>query len=361
MTRKRIGVIGWLWDFNNEYARTVAACDTNEATIGAWAKEHPDGLASRDYKELLDARLDAVFISTPNWLHAEMATFFMRNGVHVFCEKPMGVNREEIDAVLAVQQQTGLMCAIDFELRVSSGLQRVREIVRSGEIGDLHGLEFIHHRGAWVAQGNGVWRTDPVRSGGLFFMEICHGLDMFRYMLGDVTQAQSFSHGNVLPQYHNMPDNVVTHLWFENGKMGTIVSSHTSSVFNPPAIEKYGMYGHDMAVVFLGTEGAVRMDCVRQQLLLVRYAEFHPDAPVGKRVEFNRLEDFSHVGMNFFHDIGANCQCFLKALATGVPHHQDTLDAWKTHVACLAAERSALTPGFPRIEIDYARPDVGGR
>jgi predicted dehydrogenase len=354
MTQKRIGVIGWLSEFNNEYARTVAACDTNEARLAAWAKDHPDGLACRDYKEMLAAKLEAVFIATPNWLHAEMAIFFMRHGVHVFLEKPMGVNKAEIDAVLAAQQQAGVMCAIDFEWRASAGRQRVREIIRDGEIGELHGLELIHHRGGWVAEANGVWRTNPAQSGGLFFMEICHGLDMFRCVLGDITQVQSFSHPNVLPQYRDMPDNVVSHFWFANGKRGVIVSSHTSSVFNPPSFEKYHELGHDMAVIYLGTQGAIRMDCIRQQLLVVHYAEYHPDAPVGTRVEFRRREDFSHLGMNFFHDIGANQLCFLQALARGEPHHQDTLDAWKTHVVCLAAERSALTPGFPRIEIDYS-------
>jgi len=153
-----------------------------------------------------------------------------------------------------------------------------------------------------------------------------------------------------------MPDNVVSHFWFENGKMGTIVSSHTSSVYNS-LLARYDDHGHDMRVLFLGTTGAIRMNCITQQLLVVKYVEFHPDAPVGKRVECSRVENHSHLGMNFFHDIGDNQLHFMKALALGEAPHQDTLDAWKTHVVCIAAERSAMSPDFPRLTLDYTLPN----
>ena len=59
-------------------------------------------------------------------------------------------------------------------MRSSSGCRRVKEIVAFGEMGLLKGIEFVHHRGAWLAEGNMIWRTDPARSGGLYFMEPCH-------------------------------------------------------------------------------------------------------------------------------------------------------------------------------------------
>ena len=182
-------------------------------------------------------------------------------------------------------------------------------------------------------------------------MEICHEIDMYRALMGEITDVQSFSQPNLLPQYRGMPDNVVTHLWFEGDGRGTILASHTASTWNPGGLETYADLGHDMYFILTGTEGALRIECIRDKILVMRYAEFHPDLPMGKRVEFVRLEDYSTVPA-FAHDTTANHMAFLKASATGQPHHQSTEDAWRTHVVCLAAEKSAME-GAPRIEVEY--------
>ena len=349
----KIGVVGWLFHWDNEYAVTTAACDVNEAKLAQFKAEHPEVETYTDYKQMAtEAGLDAVVISTPNWLHREMAEFCMRAGLDVFLEKPMGVNKQEIDSVVRVQQETGKICAIDFELRVSPSFARIRELIAAGEIGEPRGIEFVHHRGGWIARGNCAWRTDPTISGGLFFMEICHEVDIYRQLMGEITHVQSFSHPNLLPQYRGMPDNVVTHLWFEGGRRGTILASHTSSTWNPGGIETYADLGHDMYMIITGSEGALRIECIRDKILVMRYGEYHPDLPMGKRVEFVRLEDYSTVPA-FAHDITANHMAFLKAVATGTPHHHSTEDAWRTHVACLAAEQSALEDS-PKMEIDYS-------
>ncbi len=240
----RLGVIGWLKYYDNEHGRTVAACDVDSDPLDKFCAEHPAVQPYADWRELTD--VDAVIISTPNWFHREMVEHFLRRGIDVFVEKPMGVNQEEMDSLVRTQQQTGRILAIDFEMRVSPSMNRVREIIAAGEIGRLESIEFVHHRGSWLAEGNNVWRTDPARSGGLFLMEICHEVDMFRRLGGEITHVQSFSNPNVLPQYPpNMPDNVCTHVWFESGVMGTILSTHTSSVHTAD-FDQYDDMGHDM-------------------------------------------------------------------------------------------------------------------
>lgn len=350
--RLNVGVIGWLKYFDNEYAITVAACDTEEAKLAAFHAAHPETQTFTDYKTMAEVmQLDAVVISTPNWLHTEMACFFMEAGVDVFLEKPMGVNRDECDRVADCQEKTGRVCAVDFEMRVSAGMNRVRQIIDSGEIGTLNSAEFIHHRGGWLAKGNGVWRTRPEVSGGLYFMEICHEVDLLRAVMGEITHVQSFSHKNVLPQYpDNMPDNVVTHLWFEGGATGTILASHTSSVWHTP-IEKYRDWGHDMQFIFTGTDGCIRIDDIERKVFVGHYVDYHPDADKGKRVELARLEDYEGVE-NFDHSIADNYKAFFEALGTGKPFHQSTRDAWKTHVVCLACEASAVEDNR-RIAIEF--------
>jgi predicted dehydrogenase len=353
MERLKLGAVGWLYHYDNEHAKTTAVCRRNVRELQAFEDEHPGTQTYTDYRKMADeAGLDAVVISTPNWVHREMAEYYLERGIDVFLEKPMGINREEMDSLLATQRKSGKTLAIDFELRISTGSTRVREIIESGEIGEPNGIEFIHHRGAWLAQGNNVYRTDPARSGGLFLMEVCHEIDFFRWLMGEITHVQSFRHRNVLPQYKQdeMPDNVCTHVWFEGGRMGTINASHTSSVHGARP-GQYDDLGHDMYFIITGTEGCIRMECVKRKILVCRYEDFHPDADVGRRVAFGRLEDYSSVE-GFHHEIKANIGAFLESCSLGRPFHQDAFDAWKSHVVCLAAERSALED-FQRIEIDY--------
>ena len=96
--RLRVGHIGWLANDQNDYAQTVAWCDTNEERIRKACAKNPEITGYTDYREMLrDADLDLVVIATPNWVHCEMACDFLKAGVHVFLEKPMGINRAEID------------------------------------------------------------------------------------------------------------------------------------------------------------------------------------------------------------------------------------------------------------------------
>jgi len=357
MKQQRIGCVGWFVSADDEYGKTVAVCDIVQSKVDKYVAGHPGARGFTDYREMVDSgEIDLVIISTPNEVHREMAEYCLGRGIHVFLEKPMGVNREELDSILRAQQGSGRHLAIDFELRVSFFGRRIKELIDAGEIGRPVGVEFIHHRGAWQAQGNGVWRTDPARSGGLYFMEICHEIDVFRHWFGEVGAVQSFSIPNVLPQYRdNMPDNVCTHLWFDGGVEGVILASHTSSVF-PSTPEQYADLGHDMYFVISGTAGAIRADCLSQKMLLCRYDEHHPDADRGLRVGLNRVEDYSGMASHtFHHDCTGNRQRFIRSMALGEPPHQDAADAWRTHVVCLAAEASAVEQS-QRIELSFDGP-----
>lgn len=347
----KVGYIGWLFHDETPFCVPYAVCDVNAPKLQDHVKKHPGVKVFTDYRALAaDSEVDAVIISTPNWLHCEMTEAFLGKGKHVFCEKPMGVNRAEMNRMLRAQRKSGKQLAIDFEMRASEGCQRIKKIVDSGELGAMKGIEFVHHRGGWLAEGNNIWRTDPARSGGLYFMEPCHEVDFFRYLMGEITHVQSFKMPNVLPQYPaNMPDNVCSHLFFESGAMGLISTNHSLSV-HTAKLEEYNDQGHDMFFVLTGDRGGLRMDCINDKILVVKYAEY-PKGSHGRRVEFDRSERVD--GGKSFHDIDANRLAFLRSCAEGRPHLQDAYSAWRTHAVCLAAEHSALN-GFQKIAVDYS-------
>lgn len=355
MKKLRVGHIGWLSLDEGDDCETVAWCDVIEKKLEGAKAKHPNIAMYADWREMLKkAKLDLVCISTPNWLHTEMACAFLEAGAHVFVEKPMGINKEELDGLVVAQRKSGRHVCVDFEMRVAPATERIKEIIDSGEIGELRRMELVHHRGGWVNEGNGAWRTVSAKSGGHFFMEPIHKIDIFRYFAGEIKAVQSTSGPNVLKNYKDFPDNLFTSIFFENGCLATILTSHTLSAHTKDT-SKWGELGHDMYVAFTCTKGTLMIDYIKARLLINHYEDY-PAGAEGSRVIFDRTEDYSKMGHGkFCHDIAKMRRTFINRCAKGEPPVQDVLDAWKSHVVCLAAEESAKTD-FRRIEIDYTLP-----
>jgi len=358
--------IGWFADDDMPECRTVAFCDANRAKLDRLAAEHPGMAMYADYRELLrHPGLDAVVISTPNSVHAEQAVAALEAGKHVMLEKPMGVTRDECDRILRAQRRSGRMLTIDFEMRVSPFARRIRGLLDGGEYGTLRRIEFCHYRGCWLESGNGIWRTRPEQSGGLFFMEPIHEVDIFRFFAGEVKEVQATAGPNVLPQYR-YEDNVCAHLFFESGALGTIATSHTHSAVpaDPGGWEDTAAYharmGHHMSMIFTLTGGSIGVYMIANTLAVHRFEEW-PRGSGGFRVVQDRLE---HVGSGnrmgwFFHDIDAMRREFIRRCAHGLPPVQDPLDAWRSHAVCLAIEQS-VREDFRRVQVDAPPPAGAG-
>lgn len=354
MKQIRLGHIGWLTRDEGPECKTVAWCDINAAKMKKAAQENPDITMYTDYRKLLKhPGLDAIIISTPNYVHAEQTIAFLEAGKDVFLEKPMGVNARECDAILKAAAKSKRTCAIDFELRVSPFAERLQQLLTGGEYGELKHIEFIHHRGCWLNEGNGLWRVDPSKSGGLYFMEVIHAVDIFRLLGGEINSVQSTAAPTVLPQYQ-FQDNVCSHFFFKSGALGTILSSHTHSAWTTDATQ-WSTLGHEMQMIFTLSKGSIGVDFLRPRILINRFEEY-PRQTKGLRVVFDHAEDYSAMGSHAFgHDIDKMRWEFIRRVAQSSPPVQSTLDAWKTHRVCLAAEQS-VRENFRRVDVDYTLP-----
>jgi len=91
-----------------------------------------------DYDALLaSADIDAVYVPLPNHLHVEWASRALRAGKPVLCEKPIALQAGDIDDLIALRDQTGLLAAEAFMIVHHPQWQRAREIYQSGAIGPL--------------------------------------------------------------------------------------------------------------------------------------------------------------------------------------------------------------------------------
>jgi predicted dehydrogenase len=99
--------------------------------------EHTCGY--EQYGELLrSGKIDAVYIGTPNWRHAEFAVPALEAGIHVLLEKPMEVDSEQCEAILRAQQKSNAKLMIAYRLHFEPATIAAIEKVRSGELGEVH-------------------------------------------------------------------------------------------------------------------------------------------------------------------------------------------------------------------------------
>jgi predicted dehydrogenase len=116
-------------------------------------------------------RVDFVVIVTPNFLHAPVATTFLKNGFHVICDKPMTLNLKEAKALRAIVRQSGKIFALTHNYTGYPMVKKARELVRNGKFGKILKTVTEYPQG-WLLdrlETNGhkqaAWRGDPKRTG----------------------------------------------------------------------------------------------------------------------------------------------------------------------------------------------------
>lgn len=147
-------------------ARLVAVCDPVESAAAALAKEFGVAASFGDLASMLvEAEVEAVHVLTPPATHAAVAIAAMEGGAHVLVEKPLALDRAEADSMVAVARRTGRTLAVDHNRWFDPVVQRARDMLSSGRLGELVGVEVV--QGAAVDEGRaaasaarGDWRGD---------------------------------------------------------------------------------------------------------------------------------------------------------------------------------------------------------
>jgi predicted dehydrogenase len=169
-----------------ENATVVSVASGSAENARATAAEFGIGHFTSDWLETVShPEVDLVCITTPPNLHKEMALFAIEQGKHVLCEKPMAMNVDEADEMLAAANNAGVLALIDHELRFQPGRQKAFAMIRSGEIGKIRHAKYnfrAPHRGDASLPWN--WWSDIDSGGGALGAINSHIVDSFHWFLG---------------------------------------------------------------------------------------------------------------------------------------------------------------------------------
>ena len=129
------------WKKIEKIAQVVALCDPNVAQAEELARLHRIPKVYKDFQQMLETeRLDAVDICSPPRTHADLAVRSLQAGAHTLIEKPMAINTEECDRIVAAARASGRkICVAHSDLFYPSFL-KAREMVKAGTIGEFRGM-----------------------------------------------------------------------------------------------------------------------------------------------------------------------------------------------------------------------------
>ena len=140
-----IGVGGMGWSdlgqvASAEKVRIVALCDVDAGNLKRAALRHPKAQLFRDYRRLLaelDRDLDAVVISTPDHMHGPIAVAALRQGKHVYCQKPIAHNLNECRQMTRLAEKHGLVTQMGTQIHSHETYRTAMASLRAGVIGKV--------------------------------------------------------------------------------------------------------------------------------------------------------------------------------------------------------------------------------
>jgi predicted dehydrogenase len=194
-------------------ARLQSLVSAGGASAARYGEKFGFGRASTEVDDIYgDDDINTVVIATRHDTHAELVVSALESGKHVFVEKPLCIAREDVDTIrnaLAANPRQKLM--VGFNRRFAPLVVRIRDLLRTTS--QPATFNATVNAGAIDA---GHWTQDPAIGGGRVVGEVCHFVDLLRFL----ADAEITSHS--IETMRGTPDNAVITLKFADGSLGTI-------------------------------------------------------------------------------------------------------------------------------------------
>jgi predicted dehydrogenase len=181
MDRVRIGLIGYgYWGPNLirnfgacPLTEPVVVCDASPARRAAVSRTYPGLATVASVDELLELQLDAVAIATPVSTHFPLAMRCLEAGKDVLVEKPLAASVREAQLLTDRAAKLGRVLMVDHTYLFNNGVRRMKQIVESGDLGELHYVDSVRiNLGLFQNDVNVIWDLAP------------HDLSIVEYLLG---------------------------------------------------------------------------------------------------------------------------------------------------------------------------------
>jgi predicted dehydrogenase len=237
----------------NENCELVAVASRTEKSSKTAAQKFkiPKAYWGEDWIKMLEEnKLDVVSICSPNYLHAPMVIEAIKNNCNILCEKPIAISINELKDIEASLRTKKLIFFSAYQKRYIPIIPQIKKVIENEVLGEINLVRhFFSHYGpytSWRPLSEQKWFFDSEKAGGGVLLDLgVHSIDLLRYLIGDFSKIEGYSHNTTCKKISN-EDNCSVLFRFRNNAIGVI----TVSWCNEPL---------DIVEIF-GTKGILRID-----------------------------------------------------------------------------------------------------
>jgi predicted dehydrogenase len=202
----------------------TAVCDVEPKKLD----RYQDFARFEDSGELIRSGLvDAVLLAVPHYGHTTIGIDALENGLHVLTEKPLAVHKADAKRMIDAHADKSRVFAAMFNQRTDPHYQRIRRVVKNGELGEIQRTSWIitnwFRTDTYYASGG--WRATWAGEGGGVLLNQCpHNLDLFQWIGGMPSRVRAYCG---FGKHHDIEveDEVTAYLEYPNGATGVFVTT----------------------------------------------------------------------------------------------------------------------------------------
>ena len=241
---------------------------------------------------------DAIYVTTPNTQHTELAILAAKEGKHVFCEKPMATSLADARRVMEAAEKSGKVFQVGHNRRFAPVYTELKRMLT--ETHQPHSAHVKMNRGELLKP---EWVGDQKITGGFLYETTIHMFDMLRFLFGEVKTLQAVGSSHEYPEI----DDFTVLLTFANGMHATLASSADAAWLFP--FERVEVFCHHATIVTREMEALAYSDRIDGQ-------------PVERSMhEFSKEEKWGYVQED---------RAFIDSITRGLPAAVTAFDGYKS-------------------------------
>lgn len=237
----------------NDEASLVALCDILSPASLQLNDFHCPFFESFDALLAASVDVDVLCVCTPNGLHAVQSIRALEAGMHVVCEKPMGLSKKSCEQVIFASLQANKHVFCVMQNRYSPPSVWIKEVIEQALLGTIYMVQINCY---WNrddryyfkdGQKHG-WKGSEDLDGGPLFTQFSHFLDIMYWLFGDIDNIQAVFNNYAHQHSTNFEDSGIVHFDFVNGGMGSI--NYSTAVYDKNL---------ESSLTIVGSEGSVKI------------------------------------------------------------------------------------------------------
>lgn len=208
--------------------------DADKTVAARFASQYECPKYGDDWRALLDdPRVDLISITTPNYLHEEMALSAMAARKHVLCEKPLAMTAEGAYLLKVMAEKAGVKTMVGYNYLKSPAIQFAKQWIEAGHLGQLYAVNGRYHEDYMANPAIPYsWRCQRALAGAGALGDLgCHLISLLRTLIGS-THSVTAQMQTIIPTRDAKPveneDQLQALLQFENGTSGVMSVSRVA-------------------------------------------------------------------------------------------------------------------------------------